>query len=131
MIDTGRLRQMPQMIEYQRRREPIPQIFGGRNLIGSHIDLDLLAKSRYAFRQRFDHVEGGGCGRRNLTKTKPSNASIGERFQLIIGDVGTQKGNTACIGAKSCYGIQGDAVVADIRGRSYNHAPSLVVPIRR
>jgi hypothetical protein len=47
-------------------------------------------------------IEGSGRGRRNLTKAKASNASSGERFQLVIGDVGTQKRNAACIGAKSC-----------------------------
>ena len=43
VVDNSRLRQMPQTIEHHGHMEPIPQTFGGRDLIGSHIDLDVPA----------------------------------------------------------------------------------------
>jgi hypothetical protein len=48
------------VVEHERRGHAVPQRLVVDDLMGLHIDLQMPAKGVHAFRERLDHVEGGG-----------------------------------------------------------------------
>ena len=122
MIGARRLRQTPEMIEHDRRRKPAPEIRGVGNLVAAHMDLHVPSKRVDPLRERLDHVNGGGGGRRiELGEADAADPALRQRLELGIRDGGMDDGNAARISAELGNSVQGHAVVGDIDRRRHDH----------
>src|ERR1700730_5554298 len=71
MLDAGRLRHVPHVIEHDMRRKAIQQRFDGDDLLGVHIELHMQSQRVYALAQSLDYIDGRSrYGRRSAGSRK-------------------------------------------------------------
>ena len=108
----------------------MPQVFGGDDLVGPHVNLHVPAEIVHSLRQRLDHVDrrSGGVGI-ELGEADAANSSIRQGLQLGLRDRRVNDGHSARLGTELSDGVEGDAVIGNIDGRRDDDGPGSADPL--
>jgi len=93
----------------------VPQRLVVDDLMGLHVDLQMPAEGVHAFRQRLDHVEGGGRDIGSAErKADAANPAVIEDLQFGLRDGRMDDGDTARIARELGDGIERHVVVGEV-----------------
>ena len=96
VLDAGRQRRVGQVIEHQLRRQAAQQVGELDDLRALHVELQVPAEIRDAFRERLDHVDLDHRGGRVAQGEADAAHACGmERFQLGIRDRRVENGDAS------------------------------------
>ena len=124
MADTRSFRNMPEVIEDDRRRHAIPEGFRRSDLVGRHVDLDMPAQRRHTSCQRFDHVNRRDRGRRvGEAEADSAHAPLVQAFEFGVGHRRANNGNASGMWCEPRDGIERHAVIGDVRDWGHDDIP--------
>ena len=109
--------QPAQVIEHDRARQSLQQISRVRDLVATQMNLDVQAEWFDAFRQRLNHVDGGGRGLGIELGEADAAHTLGlHRLQFGVGHGRMDHRDAACLRTELRQGVERDCVVDVVGG---------------